>query len=206
MLAIASRIAARSATAGTPVKSCSSTRPGMKAISTLGSAVDSQRAMASMSSAGTMRPSSRAQEILQQDLQGVRKACHRQARCFQCRQVSDPEGASSRTHRSFGAEAVRHVPVSVVSGAAPGRLMCSRGRGPASTRSATSAPKRLASSEFRPIPSSLELAPRELGFATFRGASSRLPKAPPASAPAVPRAAPRRPRTGRVESRHVRAG
>ena len=37
--AIASRIAARSTTAGTPVKSCITTRAGVKAISSDGSAV-----------------------------------------------------------------------------------------------------------------------------------------------------------------------
>ena len=36
MFFMASRMAARSTTAGTPVKSCSSTRAGMKAISLLG--------------------------------------------------------------------------------------------------------------------------------------------------------------------------
>ena len=51
--AIASRIAARSTTAGTPVKSCMSTRAGVKAISWLGSALASQRASASMSAAVT---------------------------------------------------------------------------------------------------------------------------------------------------------
>ena len=50
---IASRIAARSTTAGTPVKSCSSTRAGVKEISTLGSAAASQQARASMSAAVT---------------------------------------------------------------------------------------------------------------------------------------------------------
>ena len=52
-----SRIAARSTTAGTPVKSCRRTRAGMNAISLLTPGV--QRASASMSSAVTARPSSR---------------------------------------------------------------------------------------------------------------------------------------------------
>ena len=56
--AIASRIAARSTTAGTPVKSCMSTRAGVKAISRLGSARASQLANASTSSARTAKPSS----------------------------------------------------------------------------------------------------------------------------------------------------
>ena len=51
--AIASRIAARSTTAGTPVKSCMTTRAGVKAISLLGSALASHVASASMSAAST---------------------------------------------------------------------------------------------------------------------------------------------------------
>ena len=47
--AIASRIAARSTIAGTPVKSCMTTRAGVKAISLLGCAFASQVASASMS-------------------------------------------------------------------------------------------------------------------------------------------------------------
>ena len=57
--AIASRIAARSTTAGTPVKSCISTRAGMKAISSAGAFFGSQRASFSISTARTVRPSSR---------------------------------------------------------------------------------------------------------------------------------------------------
>ncbi len=51
--AIASRIAARSTTAGTPVKSCITTRAGENAISFDGSAPGSQVASASMSAAVT---------------------------------------------------------------------------------------------------------------------------------------------------------
>ena len=51
--AIASRIAARSTTAGTPVKSCMTTRAGVKAISLEGAAVGSHEASASMSAAST---------------------------------------------------------------------------------------------------------------------------------------------------------
>ena len=57
--AIASRIAARSTIAGTPVKSWSSTRAGAKEISLDGSAAASQVATASTSSAVTVAPSSR---------------------------------------------------------------------------------------------------------------------------------------------------
>ena len=56
--AIASRMAARSTTAGTPVKSCITTRAGVNAISSDGSAFASQLASASMSSLLTDTPSS----------------------------------------------------------------------------------------------------------------------------------------------------
>ena len=55
---MASRMAARSTIAGTPVKSCISTRAGEKAISRSSAAPGSQRANASMSSAVTALPSS----------------------------------------------------------------------------------------------------------------------------------------------------
>ena len=58
MSAIASRMAARSTTAGTPVKSCITTRAGVKAISSDGSADASQRASFSMLSSVTATPSS----------------------------------------------------------------------------------------------------------------------------------------------------
>ena len=55
---IAARIAARSTTAGTPVKSWSSTRAGMKAISFAGALFGSQPASARMSASLTCLPSS----------------------------------------------------------------------------------------------------------------------------------------------------
>ena len=51
-------MAARSTTAGTPVKSCMRIRAGAKAISLLGSAVSSQPANASTSAGSTLIPSS----------------------------------------------------------------------------------------------------------------------------------------------------
>ncbi len=57
-LVTASRMAARSTTQGTPVKSCSTTRAGMKAISVSGSALGFQRATASMWSGPTVWPPS----------------------------------------------------------------------------------------------------------------------------------------------------
>ena len=53
--AIALRIAARSTTAGTPVKSCSSTRAGANEISRLGSSVATQPATASTSASSPFR-------------------------------------------------------------------------------------------------------------------------------------------------------
>jgi hypothetical protein len=55
---MASRIAARSTTHGTPVKSWRRTRLGVKAISRSGVLFGCQRARASMSSRLTARPSS----------------------------------------------------------------------------------------------------------------------------------------------------
>ena len=55
---MASRMAARSTTAGTPVKSCISTRAGVKAISLAAVVVPSQLASASISGAHTLIPSS----------------------------------------------------------------------------------------------------------------------------------------------------
>jgi len=58
MARIASRMAARSTTAGTPVKSWSSTRAGMKGISRSEGRVGSQASSASTCSRVTRRPSS----------------------------------------------------------------------------------------------------------------------------------------------------
>ena len=55
---MASRMAARSTTAGTPVKSWSSTRAGWKEISVSGSAFGFQASIFSMCSRFTTRPSS----------------------------------------------------------------------------------------------------------------------------------------------------
>ncbi len=53
---MASRMAAKSTTAGTPVKSCNTTREGVNAISVDGSALGSQLQMASMSETVTSTP------------------------------------------------------------------------------------------------------------------------------------------------------
>ncbi len=58
MAASASRMAARSTTAGTPVKSCSSTRAGWKEISVSGVAFGSHASIFSTCSRFTTRPSS----------------------------------------------------------------------------------------------------------------------------------------------------
>ena len=58
MSRIASRIAARSTTAGTPVKSCITTRAGVNAISSVGSALAFHWASISICSEVTASPSS----------------------------------------------------------------------------------------------------------------------------------------------------
>ena len=76
---IASRIAARSTTAGTPVKSCSSTRAGMKEISfsvAPAAFVGSQPASARMSSGVNEAVVLVAQQIFEQHFQGKRQARH----------------------------------------------------------------------------------------------------------------------------------
>jgi hypothetical protein len=68
---IASRIAARSTTQGTPVKSCSSTRAGMKEISFSTLAVASTRQRADVVGLDE-RVVLAAQQVLEQDLHRVR--------------------------------------------------------------------------------------------------------------------------------------
>ena len=68
---IASRIAARSTIAGTPVKSCISTRAGWNGISSTGSAFASQEAIVSTSSAVTELAVLEPQHVLEQDLERV---------------------------------------------------------------------------------------------------------------------------------------
>ena len=50
-----------------------------------------------------------AEQVLEQDLQGIRQALNRQAGGSQSWQVSDPEGPAGGGHRSYRAKAVRHV-------------------------------------------------------------------------------------------------
>ena len=59
--------------AGTPVKSCSSTRAGVNEISFCAFDVTSQPASAWMSSASTNRAVLAAQQVLEQDLQRIRQ-------------------------------------------------------------------------------------------------------------------------------------
>ena len=72
--AIASRIAARSTIAGTPVKSCITTRAGVKAISLLGSALWSQLGERLDVLLADGHAVLVAQQVLQQDLQRERQA------------------------------------------------------------------------------------------------------------------------------------
>ena len=68
-----SRIAARSTTHGTPVKSCSRTRAGMKEISFSPIVFGSQPASARMSSRLDERVVLAPQQVLEQDLQRERQ-------------------------------------------------------------------------------------------------------------------------------------
>ena len=70
---IASRIAARSTTAGTPVKSWSRTRLGRKAISRQGIALGSQCGQAADVVGGDGRPVLVAEEVFEEDLQRERQ-------------------------------------------------------------------------------------------------------------------------------------
>ena len=70
---MASRMVARSTTAGTPVRSCRITRAGVNWISVDGSASGSHWASAVTCSGGDVAPVLGAQQVLQQDLQAERK-------------------------------------------------------------------------------------------------------------------------------------
>ena len=104
--AIASRIAARSTTAGTPVKSCMTTRAGVKAISFDGSAAGSHVASASMSAAVDRAVALGAQEVLEQDLQRERQPRDVEGVLERVEAV-DVDGAIADRERAAGVEAVR---------------------------------------------------------------------------------------------------
>ena len=72
----ASRMVARSTTAGTPVKSCISTRAGVKAISVAGSAVASQLSQCLDVISSHVKAVFGAQLVLQEDLQAHGQSVH----------------------------------------------------------------------------------------------------------------------------------
>ena len=76
---IASRMVARSTTAGTPVRSCMITRAGLNWISVSGSACGSQDASAVTWSARDVHAVLGPQQVLQQDLQAEREVRRRPA-------------------------------------------------------------------------------------------------------------------------------
>ena len=91
-----SRMAARSTTAGTPVKSCSSTRAGVKAISFCRFDATSQLASASMSSAIDEPLVLAPQQVLEQDFQRIREPGDPgETRPFERRKAEDPERVSA---------------------------------------------------------------------------------------------------------------
>ena len=102
---IASRIAARSTTAGTPVKSCISTRAGWNGISTLGSAVASQVAIASTSAAVDRGAVLEPQDVLEQDLERVGQPSDVEA-LLQGVEPVDLELAATRLQGRLRSEAV----------------------------------------------------------------------------------------------------
>ena len=117
---IASRIAARSTTAGTPVKSCIRTRAGWKGISTLGSAAASQEAIASTSARAHRHPVLEPQHVLQQHLDRVRQAGDVEA-LLQRVEAEDLVGAAADLEGRAGAEGI--------GGATHGTNLSGRGTG-----------------------------------------------------------------------------
>ena len=87
----ASRMVARSTTHGTPVKSCMTTRAGVNWISVSGSARRVPRRDRPDVVGGDVRAVLGAEQVLQEDLQGVREACRSPRPC--------PGGRSRTTSR-----------------------------------------------------------------------------------------------------------
>ena len=104
---IASRIAARSTIAGTPVKSCISTRAGWNGISFDGSAFASQEAIVSTLLGGDRVAVLQAQHVLEQDLERVRQARGVEL-VLQRVEAVDLELATADLERVLGTEAVAH--------------------------------------------------------------------------------------------------
>ena len=105
--AMPSRMAARSTTAGTPVKSCSSTRAGANEISFCAALFRSHRASASMSAAFDEAAVLVAQQVLEQDLHRERQGGNLgKSRGLERRQAVNLEGAAADVEGGPGTEAV----------------------------------------------------------------------------------------------------
>jgi hypothetical protein len=106
---MASRIAARSTIAGTPVKSCISTRLGVNAISMVGGPAASQFASAAMSSRPTASPSSVRSRFSSSTLneKGRRETSKRFSSASRRKISSDrrPTSSSSRAPKESGCSA-----------------------------------------------------------------------------------------------------
>ena len=100
---MASRIAARSTTAGTPVRSCRITRAGVNWISVSGSAFGSQLGEGADVLGGDVLAVLVAEQVLEQDLQAVREALAARDRV----QAVDLVRRAARLKRRAAAEAVR---------------------------------------------------------------------------------------------------
>ena len=94
---MASRIAARSTTAGTPVKSWSRTRLGRKAISRDGIALGSQLGQPADVVGGDRQTVLVAEQVFQQDLERERQPRHVESRLIQGVELVDPERAAHPT-------------------------------------------------------------------------------------------------------------
>ena len=125
-----SRIVARSTTAGTPVKSCSSTRAGVKAISfsAAGAWIPARqrRDVVGLDEAAVLV----AQQVLEQDLQRVRQARHlRKAGPLERRQADVLHRVAARRERRPRPERIERRHVSVLKnrcGKVPNGCMVSR--------------------------------------------------------------------------------
>ena len=94
--AMASRMAARSTTAGTPVKSCSSTRAGVKAISRSGGLAGRPAGQRLDIVPGNGDAVFGAEQVFQQDAQGVRQASDVDSVPGQSAEPEDLEGSAGR--------------------------------------------------------------------------------------------------------------
>ena len=137
---IAARIAARSTTAGTPVKSCSSTRAGMNAISLAGVGLRIPAGERADVRFLDLLAVLVAQQVLEQDAQRERQPPRREPGLLQRGELVDLELAFPDVEGGLAAEAVRHGRILSV-----GRRRCREGM--------SSFCEAASSAKVRPLPS-----------------------------------------------------